>query len=181
MEFFTVGHYNHSKQQFLQLLKAAEVKIVADVRSLPGSRKNPQFNKNQLRSWLDEAGLKYQHFKKLGGRRKLSGQVGEELNSGWQNRSFHNYADYSLTEEFKQGIDELKAASSHGKVVLMCSERHPSRCHRLIISNYLKANDFSVTHIIPNPDREARFVDHELGKWGAMPIIESNGSVVYPK
>ncbi|MGP4073716.1 DUF488 domain-containing protein [Piscibacillus sp. B03] len=145
------------------------------------SRRNPHFIKDELSKWLNEADLCYHHFEELGGRRKLSAKVGEALNSGWNNRSFHNYADYSLTEEFKQGMSELMAEGEGQHVVLMCSEYHPTRCHRLIISNYLEANGMPVTHIIPNSDGEADLVAHELGKWGATPVIEKDGTVVYPQ
>lgn len=181
MHFYTIGHYNHSIEQFLQFIKSAGIDFVADVRSFPGSRRIPHFNKTELRRWLKEADLSYRHFKNLGGRRKLSSEVGEELNAGWKNRSFHNYADYSLTEDFQVGMDELMAVGMNQRVVLMCSERHPARCHRLIISNYLKAIDKQVTHIVPDSNGEVEFINHELGKWGAAPVIEENGTVVYPE
>src|SRR5699024_8542850 len=109
------------------------------------------------------------HFPLLGGRRHKSEYVQEELNNAWNNPSFHNYADYTLTKEFQQGIDELEKVAKHNQIAICCSERHPARCHRLLISNWLEANGGKV------------YIErHELGKWGAMPIIEKDGTVVYP-
>lgn len=180
MTIHTIGHYNHTQEQFLEILKDADIDCVIDVRAQPGSNRNPHFNQDQMEDWLADAGVKYVHLPKLGGRRKLSGKVGESLNEGWENRSFHNYADYTLTDEFKQGIEELLSQAENHHVVLMCSERHPSRCHRLIISNYLQANGEQVVHLIPEADGGAKEVEHELGKWGAMPVVEADGTVVYP-
>ncbi|GAE95371.1 hypothetical protein JCM21714_4603 [Gracilibacillus boraciitolerans JCM 21714] len=104
MTVFTIGHYNHSQETFLALLATKEIDCVVDVRSMPGSNRNPHFNKDQLQEWLERAYIDYFHLPKLGGRRSRSGEVGEVLNDGWENQSFHNYADYTLSESFKQGI-----------------------------------------------------------------------------
>ncbi|OIU68601.1 DUF488 domain-containing protein [Rossellomorea aquimaris] len=181
MEVYSIGHSTHTKDQFLKMLKAAEIEYIADIRAFPASRKYPQFKKENMSEWLAEAGCGYSHFPGLGGRRRLSGVIGENLNAGWNNRSFHNYADYTLTDEFKKGLSELKIAASDKRLAYMCSERHPARCHRLLISNVLKANGWDVRHIIDRSDGEAELVSHELGKWGAVPIIEEDGSVVYPE
>lgn len=103
------------------------------------------------------------------------------MNDGWNNRSFHNYADYTLTEDFLEGVNELQRTAKNHNLVYFCSERHPSRCHRLLISNWLQANGWKVYHIIDNSKNEVELVEHELGRWGAMPIIEEDGSVVYPE
>ncbi|RCW77010.1 DUF488 family protein [Saliterribacillus persicus] len=181
MSVYSIGHYNHSKDEFLEMLRAKEIDFVADVRTIPGSNRSPHFNKDQLKEWLEEASITYSHFPKLGGRRKMSTEVGEVLNEGWENQSFHNYADYTLTESFKEGIDELKFHIKDHRVVLMCAERHPSRCHRLIISNYLQANGYNVTHLLPSREGKVKSVEHELGEWGATPLIEKDRTVVYPK
>lgn len=117
----------------------------------------------------------------LGGRRKQSSIVGVILNEGWKNQSFHNYADYTLTDEFKEGINSLMEDAKKNTVAILCAERHPSRCHRLIISNWLAAHDLSVEHIIVNNKDEIEVVSHKSGQWGAMPIIENDGEIVYPK
>ncbi|SHM74721.1 DUF488 family protein [Gracilibacillus kekensis] len=180
MRVYTMGHYNYSREVFLSILRSKEIDCVVDVRSMPGSNRNPQFNKDQMKEWLEKATIKYAHFPKLGGRRSRSGEVGEVLNAGWENQSFHNYADYTLTKDFQEGIRDLKSLTGSHRVVLMCSERHPSRCHRLIISNYLQANGYPVTHIIPDAKANVDDVEHEIGRWGAPPVIEEDGTVVYP-
>ncbi|CAN7530291.1 DUF488 domain-containing protein [Rossellomorea sp. LjRoot5] len=180
MKIYSIGHSTHSKEQFLNMLDAVEIEYIADIRAFPASRKHPQFKKEDMGEWLGEAGIEYRHFPKLGGRRRLSGVIGEDLNAGWNNRSFHNYADYTLTDEFKDGLKELKEAAAESKLAYMCSERHPARCHRLLISNVLKANGWDVSHIIDNSDGKADVISHELGQWGALPIIEEDGTVVYP-
>ncbi|MFC3039675.1 DUF488 family protein [Virgibacillus xinjiangensis] len=180
MRIYTIGHSGHDKQHFLQMLEAAGIEYVADIRAFPASRKHPQFNKESMDDWLGEAGLDYRHFSLLGGRRSRSGEIGEDLNAGWNNRSFHNYADYTLTEMFQNGLEGLQAEARKKNLVYMCSERHPARCHRLLISNWLQANGWDVFHLIKNSEGETELVGHELGRWGAMPIVEKDGTVVYP-
>ncbi|WP_028782411.1 DUF488 family protein [Thalassobacillus devorans] len=180
MKIYTIGHSAHDEEQFLAMLEAGDIESVADIRAFPASRKFPQFHQNNLKKWLKEAGIKYGHYPLLGGRRSRSGEIGEDLNTGWNNRSFHNYADYTLTDEFQKGLDELKSAAEGENVVYMCSERHPARCHRLLISNWLQANGWEVFHILEGSKGKPELVGHELGKWGAMPIVEADGTVVYP-
>jgi uncharacterized protein (DUF488 family) len=181
MKVYTIGHYNHSKEQFLKLLESAEISFVADVRAFPASRRSSHFKKEKMDQWLKEAGIHYRHFPGLGGRREMSGQVGEQLNEGWNNRSFHNYADYTLTDDFQYALELLKEQAKKNTLIYMCSEHHPARCHRLLISNWLQANGWDVLHLIPDSKGNSGIVPHELGKWGAMPIIEEDGTVVYPK
>ncbi|MFG6117726.1 DUF488 domain-containing protein [Thalassobacillus sp. B23F22_16] len=180
MKIYTIGHSDRYEEQFLEMLEAADIDFVADIRAFPASRKFPHFNQEKLDQWLKEAGLNYQHFPLLGGRRSRSGEIGENLNAGWENRSFHNYADYTLTEDFQKGLEALMTEAKDANVVYMCSERHPARCHRLLISNWLQANGWEVYHIINGSKGHPELVGHELGKWGAMPIVESDGTIVYP-
>lgn len=179
MKIYTIGHSTHSQEDFLKMLHKAEIEVLADVRAFPASRKFPQFNQAAMQSWLADAGIGYEHFPLLAGRRNKSQLIQDELNSGWNNQSFHNYADYSLTEEFKDGIGNLERVAKNKKVAYCCSERHPSRCHRLLISNWLAAKDWDVYHII-DESKEINLEHHRLGKWGAMPILEADGTVVYP-
>lgn len=180
MNVYTIGHSTHSKETFLTLLNDMDIKAIVDVRALPGSRKYPMYDQENMVIWLKEAGIDYHHVTKLGGRRPTSGDVGITLNAGWNNQSFHNYADYSLSDEFQEGIQTLCHIASEKQTAYLCAERHPSRCHRLLISNVLQANDWSVQHIIDIRDNNVIVINHELGKWGAMPIIESDGTIVYP-
>ncbi|MFD2924023.1 DUF488 family protein [Halobacillus naozhouensis] len=181
MKIYTIGHSDYSQEHFLEMLKKADIDFVADIRAFPASRKYPQYKKENMEQWLRETGIEYRHFPLLGGRRSQSSQTGEGLNDGWNNRSFHNYADYTLTEEFKSGLKKLKAQAKDSNLVYMCSEHHPARCHRLLVSNWLQANGWEVSHIIDGSKRGPELVSHELGKWGAMPIIEEDGTVVYPE
>lgn len=181
MKIFTIGHSTLSKETFLKTLQDIGIQQVVDVRSFPGSRKFPHFSQEKMSEWLTEKNITYHHLSKLGGRRKLSREVGVKLNDGWNNQSFHNYADYTQSEDFLQGVNELEELASEKRTVYFCAERHPSRCHRLIISNWLAANDWEVQHIIHNSKEDFEVVEHELGRWGALPIIEKDGKVVYPE
>lgn len=182
MKIYTIGHSVHTKDRFLNMLRFANIEILADVRAFPASRKHPQFSKERMQEWLPESGIEYMHFTSLTGRRNKSGCIQEELNGGWDNQSFHNYADYTLTDAFQKGIKQLEQVASKKSVAYCCSERHPSRCHRLLISNWLAAaNDWEVYHIIDGNKEEINILPHEQGQWGAMPIIEDDGTVVYPE
>lgn len=181
MIIYTIGHSSHSKEFFHKMLKEQEIELLADVRAFPGSKKWPQFSKGVFPEWLSAEGITYEHFGKLGGRRRKSKEVDEEVNAGWRNRSFQNYADYTLSEEFQQGIEELLEKASQKRVAYCCSERHPSRCHRLLISNWLVANGHEVQHIIDGKDEAVELVLHEVGIWGAQAEVKKDGSVVYPK
>lgn len=181
MRVYTIGHFDYSLDKFLEMLLKADVTLVIDVRSFPKSKRHPQYNQRTFKEWLENNNIKYFHNKLLGGRRKQSSIVGVTLNEGWKNQSFHNYADYTLTDEFKEGINSLMEDAKKNTVAILCAERHPSRCHRLIISNWLAAHDLSVEHIIVNNKDEIEVVSHKSGQWGAMPIIENDGEIVYPK
>src|SRR5699024_290195 len=180
MKIHTIGHSDHTKEDFLEMLQYAEIGYIADVRAFPYSKKHPQFNGEQLKEWLEEGGISYGHLPDLGGRRGTSSIVGPTLNDGWDNQSFHNSADYTLSDDFQSGIQALTKMAKNHNVAYMCSESHPARCHRLIISNWLAAHGHKVCHIV----KRAKGIElsaHELGRWGAMPILEKDRTVVYPK
>lgn len=180
MIIYTIGHSTHSIDTFIHMLQVAQIECLVDVRAFPASRKFPQFNQGNLKAVLTNQAIMYEHFPLLAGRRNKSQFIQEELNEGWQNQSFHNYADYTLTETFQLGMKQLKKRALQQTTVYCCSERHPSRCHRLLISNTLAANGWVVNHIIMQ-NNHVKIIDHTLGQWGAMPIIEDDGTVVYPK
>ena len=122
------------------------IKLVADVRMLPGSKRYPQFNKETLASSLGKAGISYEHFPELGGRRKTKP---DSKNTAWRNASFRGYADYMETKEFQNGIDRLmEIADKTGPTAIMCAEAVWWRCHRSLISDYLKARRKEVIHIL---------------------------------
>lgn len=179
MDIYTIGHSTHTEEEFLKLLQDAKIGLLADVRAFPGSRKFPWFHTDRMKEWLPENGIGYVHIRELGGRRRKSKIIDNEVNAGWNNRSFHNYADYTLEPEFKEGLDLLNQAAQGKRVAICCSERHPARCHRLLISNYVSLHDGSVQHILDNHG-ETVVEPHEPGRWGAMPEKREDGEVVYP-
>jgi len=149
------------------LLKANHIKLLIDVRSLPGSKRYPQFNKERLVDSLGKSGINYEHFSELGGRRKTKP---ESKNTAWRNASFRGYADYMETDEFHQGVMRLlDLAVDAGATAIMCAEAVWWRCHRPLISDYLKARGMEVMHILdvnkvePHPyTSAARIVNGEL-------------------
>lgn len=179
MDIYTIGHSTHSKNAFFDMLDKAKIEGLADVRAFPASRKFPQFNQDDFKDWLGEAGIQYAHLPLLTGRRNKSQLIQEELNDGWNNQSFHNYADYTLTDDFQEGIRQLESIAKSKQTAYCCSERHPSRCHRLLISNWLAAKGWAIYHII-DEGKQNISQRHALGQWGAAPILADDGTVVYP-
>ena len=148
-------------------LEARGIKLLGDVRSLPGSKRYPQFNKERLVESLEEHGIRYEHFPELGGRRKPRPN---SRNIAWRNASFRGYADYMDTEEFRKGVERLlDLADQAGPAAIMCAEAVWWRCHRSLISDFLKARGIEITHILdanksePHPyTSAARLVNGEL-------------------
>ena len=180
MDIFTVGHSTHTQEEFLKLLTDAGIEQLVDVRAFPGSRKFPHFHQDQMRNWLPEHGIAYRHCAHLGGRRRKSKDIDKEVNDGWQNQSFHNYADYTLTEEFQAAIAQLQLEAKKRRIAICCSERHPARCHRLLISNWLATHGWQVKHIIDGPKQQTLIEEHQVGKWGAEPVVAHEGELTYP-
>ena len=130
----TIGHSTHTLDEFIGLLQAHGATCVADVRTVPRSRHNPQFNKISLPRSLKKAGLSYVHLPGLGGLRHAKS---DSLNAGWRNASFRGYADYMQTPEFEQSLDELVQLANREQIALMCAEAVPWRCHRSLIADAL--------------------------------------------
>jgi uncharacterized protein (DUF488 family) len=130
----TIGHSTHTLGEFIRLLQAHGATCVVDVRTVPRSRHNPQFNKACLPRSLRKAGLEYVHAPGLGGLRHA---IRDSANVGWRNASFRGYADYMQTPEFAQSLEELIRLASQGRIVLMCAEAVPWRCHRSLIADAL--------------------------------------------
>ncbi|MEK3889340.1 DUF488 domain-containing protein [Bacillus sp. FSL K6-3431] len=179
-DIYDRSFYSFQREAFSSMLKAYDIQLLADVRAFLGSRKFPQFSQDHMPYWLQAENIGYQHFKKLGGRRPKSKEVDPSLNGGWRNRSFHNYADYTLSDSFAEGIEKLIEEASNKPVAYCCAERHPVRCHRLLISNWFTANGWNASHIIDGPKGKIDVVKHELGQWGAAPLVQKN-RVIYPK
>jgi uncharacterized protein (DUF488 family) len=157
MRLWTIGHSTRKIDQFISLLAENGIKLVVDVRSLPGSKRYPQFNKDVLEKSLKDHGIRYEHFPELGGRRKARE---DSRNMAWRNESFRGYADYMETEEFKKGVERLLDFVRHGTnpserrtretgpAAIMCAEAVWWRCHRALISDYLKVRGIEVMHIV---------------------------------
>lgn len=142
---YTIGHSVHPLEEFIEMLKSFDIKVLADVRRFPGSKKYPWFSKDNLEKVLPEHDIDYIHFEELGGRRKVqSGSV----NSRWRNESFRGYADYMQTEEFAAAIKKLENIAIKKTTAYMCSEAVWWRCHRSMISDDLKVKGWNVQHIM---------------------------------
>jgi uncharacterized protein (DUF488 family) len=165
--FWTIGHSTRPIEDFIAALEKNGIKSVADVRLLPGSRRYPQFNREALQKSLGEAGITYEHFPELGGRRKPRP---DSNNTAWRNPGFRGYADYMQTEEFRAGVDRLiRLSAETGPTAIMCAEAVWWRCHRGLISDFLKVRGFEVIHIIDAKHNQshpftsaARIVDNQL-------------------
>ena len=144
-DIWTIGHSTHSLGDFVRLLKAHDIETLVDVRSFPGSRRYPQFNKGALSVELANLDINYIHAPLLGGRRKPNPN---SLNTAWQNASFRAYADYMETEDFKQGVRDLLEVAQKRRTVIMCAEALWWRCHRSLVADYLKSIGVFVHHIL---------------------------------
>jgi uncharacterized protein (DUF488 family) len=146
---FTIGHSTHPIGEFIGLLQAAGVGRIVDVRSIPRSRTNPQFNSDALRESLVAAGIGYSHLLALGGRRGRPRDAAPSPNQLWRNQAFRNYADYAMSEPFHAGLEELESLAASGeRCAIMCAEAVWWRCHRRIVSDYLLADGVAVVHIM---------------------------------
>ena len=145
---YTIGHSTRTIPEFGALLGESAIEVVADVRAIPRSRTNPQFNLEALPVSLEEFGIVYQHFPELGGRRHHPRGAPPSPNTFWSNASFRNYADYAATADFKVGFFRLRELAARERCAIMCSEAVWWRCHRRIISDYLLAQAIPVVHIM---------------------------------
>jgi uncharacterized protein (DUF488 family) len=149
---WTIGHSTRTIDTFVSLLEENGIKVVADVRRLPGSKRYPQFNREMLAKSLTDHGVRYEHFPELGGRRKAKK---DSRNTAWRNASFRGYVDHMETEEFRAGIERLfDLASKLGPTAIMCAEAVWWRCHRALISDHLKTHGVEVVHIVDANETE---------------------------
>ena len=167
---WTIGHSNRSIQDFLEALADHAIRLVADVRRYPGSRKHPQFNGANLEGSLREAGIGYRHFPDLGGRR--SKRAEGSPNTAWRVEAFNAYADYMRTAEFRQALADLEAEARKAPTAIMCAEALPWRCHRRLIADALVARDWTVLDIF-SVGKARR---HELPEFAKV----VQGMVTYP-
>jgi uncharacterized protein (DUF488 family) len=167
MRIWTIGHSTRNIDDFVALLQENGIKLLADVRMFPGSKRYPQFGRERLAKALGQSEIRYEHFPELGGRRKPKP---DSRNTAWRNASFRAYADYMETEEFHKGVERLLAlAGEPGPAAIMCAEAVWWRCHRGLISDFLKVRGIEVIHILdanktePHPfTSAARIVDGAL-------------------
>lgn len=173
LPFYTIGHATRPIADFVALLQDVGVTLVADVRTVPRSRTNPQYNGTALPQSLADAGLGYEHIAALGGLRGRSRDVSPETNAFWHNASFHNYADYALSAGFRDALAHLRELGRTRRCAVMCAETLWWRCHRRIIADYLLAAGETVFHIL-GPGH----VDPARMTAAARPC--ASGAVVYP-
>ncbi len=183
MAFLTVGHSTDSLEDFIARLQAAGVTTIVDVRTLPGSTRFPHFNSEVLKVELPKHQIDYQRIEQLGGLRRRAKEVGPEVNGFWQNRSFHNYADYTLSAEFADGLAALirleNKSPDENRVAVMCAEAVWWRCHRRIIADNLIARGHSVKHIMP----QGKLADASMTPGAVIDPAhdeQSNARVLYP-
>jgi uncharacterized protein (DUF488 family) len=170
--FHTIGHGTRPLNDFVELVSGVAVTLVVDVRAVPRSRTNPQYNRETMPQSLEPFGIGYEHIASLGGLRGRAREVPLELNAFWQNDSFHNYADYALSDDFRDGLSRLRQFGHARRCVIMCAETVWWRCHRRIIADYLLAAGEKVFHILgPDHVEEAHMTDAAQ--------LQADGRLVY--
>ncbi len=145
---YTVGHSTRTLEQFVELVRGFGVDTVVDIRTVPRSRTNPQYNLDALPESLAAFGIRHYRIGELGGLHKKSKSIPAETNAFWNNRSFHNYADYALSDEFETGLNQLLAIAETRSCAIMCAEAVWWRCHRRIVADYLLVRNVKVIHIL---------------------------------
>ena len=172
--FYTIGHSTRPLGEFIELLAAAKVNTLVDVRTVPRSRTNPQFNAETLPDALGACGISYRHLPALGGLRGRRRDGVESPNDFWENQSFRNYADYAGTEAFREGLRTLRAIGEAKTPAIMCAEAVWWRCHRRIIADYLIAAGEAVFHIL-----SLKKIEPAQLTPAARPTAD--GTLIYPK
>ena len=169
---WTIGHSTRSGEEFGQILQAHGIQALVDVRSFPGSRRYPQFNREALAASLASISIEYRHEPRLGGRRTPRA---DSHNTAWKNASFRAYADHIESEEFRKGVEALLELAAVSRTTVMCAEALWWRCHRSLIADYLKAESHTVIHVIDQKKTEehpftpaARIVDGKLSYRGLI-------------
>jgi uncharacterized protein (DUF488 family) len=166
---YSLGHSTRTIDEFLNILRKYDIDDIADIRTIPKSRTNPQFNLEDLAVALNAQGKKYHHLKSLGGLRRPQK---DSLNNGWRNDSFRGYADYMQTPDFEQGLQELIKLAGSSIVGMMCAEAVPWRCHRSLVGDALLARGFEVVEILD----ETHFRKHALTRFAKIEGLK----ITYP-
>ena len=166
---FTVGHSTRSFEELVELLRAHGVERLVDVRTIPRSRRNPQFNRDTLGQALRNRRIAYRHMQELGGLRRTHA---DSVNTGWRNTSFRGYADYMQTEEFREALDRLIGLAEEKKTAIMCAEAVPWRCHRSLVADALIVRGYEVRDIMSGKSAKPRMLN---------PMARVEGSrITYP-
>lgn len=174
LTIWTIGHSTRSVAELIRMLGEVAIDLLVDIRSVPRSRTNPQFNRDALPASLAAAGIGYRHLPSLGGLRGQRRDGGRSPNTLWRSVAFRNYADYAAANPiFRQGLDELIALARGHRAAMMCAEALWWRCHRRIVADYLLAQGVKVDHILGRGHIEAASLTS-----GAVP--QSDGAILYP-
>jgi uncharacterized protein (DUF488 family) len=171
--FFTIGHSTHPLPEFISLLNGSEIETLVDVRSIPRSGTNPQFNRDTLPQSLAPAHIDYVHLAELGGRRSTRKGDAPSPNAYWTHPAFRNYADYAMGDAFRDGLEQLLALGHRHPCAIMCSEAVWWRCHRRIITDYLLWRGETVLHIMTMQRTTSATMTP-----GAQP--QPDGTLIYP-
>jgi uncharacterized protein (DUF488 family) len=172
-DYFTIGHSTRPLEEFVEMLRHGAADLVVDIRAIPRSRTNPLYNRDALPRHLAPFQIGYEHVAELGGRRSRAAGVPDHVNAFWQNRSFHNYADYALSEAFEAGFSRLIQLSETRRCAIMCSEAVWWRCHRRIVADYLLHRGETVFHLMgPGHMQAASMTPAAVGA--------DDGKLVYP-
>jgi len=171
--YFTIGHSTRPIDDFVDLLTASEIGLIVDVRTIPRSRTNPQYNRETLPGSLSDFQIAYEHIAELGGRRAHTQDIAPDVNAFWENQSFHNYADYAMGDSFRSGFARLRELGAVRRCAVMCAEAVWWRCHRRIIADYLLVAGERGFHILgPKAVSPASLTK------GATPMPD--GALTYP-
>ena len=170
---YTIGHSTRPIDAFIELLRRSAIEVVVDVRTVPRSRTNPQYNRDALPASLGEADIDYQHLPALGGLRGRDRETPFTKNAFWENDSFHNYADYAMSEPFREGLETLRNRGHTARSAVMCAETVWWRCHRRIITDYLLAAGERVLHILGPGHIEPATINEAAQ-------LHANGTLTYP-
>jgi uncharacterized protein (DUF488 family) len=165
----TIGHSTRTKEEFLSILRAFAIQAILDIRTVPRSRKNPQYAQEQMLEWLPRNGVEYLHLPALGG---LRHPRKDSVNTGWRNASFRGYADYMQTAPFETALQQLISIGSERSVAIMCAEAVPWRCHRWLVADALVVRNIDVQHIMS----EKAAKSHVLTAWARA----DGRSLTYP-
>ena len=170
---WTIGHSTRTIEEFVEVLREADVTRIADVRFFPGSRRHPQFGGEQLAQSLAAVGIDYQHLRALGGRRRQIHEEGRSRNTLWRVEAFRNYADYAETEEFRAALARLERLAEERTTAIMCAEAVWWRCHRRLITDYMLARGWEVTHLIASGQQQP-------GELTSGAVVHDDGTIEYP-